>query len=82
MVGAELDALRGGPLDKHGVGSRILSVAAEVNESELARLAGFGKDRPDPSGGSERGLTLPEITAYMDANFERAKATGAGSTGS
>jgi hypothetical protein len=34
---------------------------------------GFGKDRPDPSGGSERGLRLPEITAYMDANFERAK---------
>jgi mono/diheme cytochrome c family protein len=72
--GAELDKLRGGPLDKQGSGSRILDVAAEVNETELARLAGFGKDRPDPNGGSERGLTLPEITAYMDANFERAKA--------
>jgi RoxA-like, cytochrome c-like len=71
--GAELDALRGGPLDKQGSGSRILSVHAEVNETELARLAGFGKDRPDPNGGSERGLTLPEITAYMNANFERAK---------
>jgi hypothetical protein len=71
--GAVLDALRDGPLDKHGAGSRILGVTAEVNEAELARLAEFGKDRPDASGGSERGLTHPEITAYMGANFERAK---------
>jgi hypothetical protein len=71
--GAELDSLRDGPLDKHGSGSRILGVTAEVNESELERLAGFGKDRQDPSGGFERGLTLPEITSYMDANFDRAK---------
>ena len=68
-----LDALRNGPLDKRGAGSRILGVTAEVNEAELARLAGFGKDRPDPSGGSERGLTSAEIVTYMDANFERAK---------
>jgi len=71
--GAELDALRDGPLDKHGSGSRILGVTAEVNETELARLAEFGKDRPDPAGGSERGLTLSEIVTYMDANFERAR---------
>ncbi len=71
--GAVLDGLRDGPLDKHGAGSRILGVTAEVNEAELARLASFGKDRPDSSGGSERGLTAPEIVAYMDANFERAK---------
>ena len=71
--GVELDALRDGPLDKHGSGSRILGVTAEVNESELERLGGFGKDRQDPAGGFERGLTLPEITAYMDANFDRAK---------
>ena len=43
--GARLDALRDGPLDKHGSGSRILGVTAGVNESELERLAGFGKDR-------------------------------------
>jgi mono/diheme cytochrome c family protein len=73
--GAQLDELRDGPLDKRGSGSRILDVTAHVDETELARLAGFGKDRPDPSGGVERGLTTPEITAYMDANFERAKAT-------
>jgi hypothetical protein len=71
--GAELDALRDGPLNKHGVGSRILDATAHVNEAELARLAGFGKDRLDPSGGTERGLTAPEITTYMNANFERAK---------
>lgn len=71
--GAQLDELRNGPLDKHGVGSRILGVNAQVDETEIARLADFGKDRPDPAGGIERGLTGPEVTAYMDANFERAK---------
>jgi cytochrome c5 len=71
--GAQLDGLRDGPLDKRGSGSRILDTTARVNESELARLAEFGKDRPNPAGGFERGLTAQEITAYMDANFERAK---------
>lgn len=73
--GAELDALRDGPLDKHGTGSRILDATAKVSEAELERLAQFGKDRQDPSGGLERGLTLPEIMTFMAANFERAKAT-------
>jgi hypothetical protein len=71
--GARLDELRDGPLDKRGSGSRILDTTAKVNEAELARLAEFGKDRANPAGGFERGLTAPEITAYMDANFERAK---------
>jgi hypothetical protein len=71
--GAVLDALRDGPLDKHGAGSRILGVTAEVNEAELARLAEFGSARQDPCGGSERGLTAAEIVSYMDANFERAR---------
>ena len=44
--GAELDALRDGPLDKHGGGSRILDATAQVHEAELARLAEFGKDWP------------------------------------
>jgi len=73
--GAVLDELRDGPLDKHGVGSRILDVDAQVNEAELARLAGFGKDRQDPWGETERGLTAPEITTYMDENFKRARDT-------
>src|ERR1700681_2778458 len=46
--GAELDALRNGPLDKHGAGSRILDPHAKVHESEITRLAEFGKERPDP----------------------------------
>jgi mono/diheme cytochrome c family protein len=72
--GAQLDELRDGPLDKHGVGSRILNATAHVEEAEIERLAGFGKDREDPSGGRmERGLTAPEIRAFMDANFARAK---------
>src|SRR5262249_50847461 len=71
---ATLDELRDGPLDKHGVGSRILDAKAQVHEDEIERLASFGKDRPDPMGGGmERGLTSSEITSYMNANFDRAK---------
>ncbi|NUS19137.1 MAG: cytochrome C, partial [Mesorhizobium sp.] len=39
--GAQLDALRGGPLDKRGAGSRILGVDGNVNEDEIQRLASF-----------------------------------------
>lgn len=70
--GAELDELRNGPLDKHGAGSRILDVDAKVHEDEIARLAGFGKDRKDPAGGIERGLTAKEIDTFMAANLKRA----------
>src|ERR1700721_1688406 len=71
--GAVLDHLRNGPLDKHGVGSRILDCTAHVHHEEIERLAGFGKECQDPAGGTERGLTAPEIKAYMKANFARAK---------
>ena len=71
--GAVLDELRNGPLDKHGAGSRILNVDGKVDESEIARLAEFGSDYADPSGGTERGLNSQQITTYMTANFERAK---------
>ena len=50
--GAVLDNLRNGPLDKHGVGSRILDQTAAVNESQLARLADSartGRTPPAPS---------------------------------
>jgi hypothetical protein len=69
--GAVLDELRDGPLDKHGGGSRILDVDAKVHEDEIARLAGFGKDRTDPAGGVERGLTAKEIDTFMKANLKR-----------
>ena len=70
--GADLDELRDGPLDKHGGGSRILDVDAKVHEDEIARLAGFGKDRNDPAGGIERGLTAKEIDTFMATNLKRA----------
>ena len=70
-TGAELDGLRDGPLDKHGGGSRILDVDAKVHADEIARLANFGKDRKDPAGGIERGLTATEIDTYMKANIKR-----------
>src|ERR1700733_4264049 len=54
--GAVLDELRNGPLDKRGAGSRILNVDAEVDESEITRLAEFGSDYTDGSGSTERGL--------------------------
>ena len=69
--GAVLDQLRDGPLDKHGGGSRILDVDARVHEDEIARLAGFGKDRKDPAGGIERSLTAKEIDTFMKANLKR-----------
>jgi len=37
--GAVLDELRNGPLDKHGAGSRILGVDAQVHLDEIDRLA-------------------------------------------
>src|SRR5262245_15335528 len=46
--GATLDELRDGPLDKHGVGSRILDATAHVHKDEIERLASFGKERLDP----------------------------------
>ncbi len=71
VSGAELDHLRNGPLDKHGGGSRILDVEADVHEDEIARLERFGSDRPLPGGGTERGLDAGQIKAFMDANLKR-----------
>jgi hypothetical protein len=71
ISGAVLDELRDGPLDKHGGGSRILDADARVHEDEIARFAGFGKDRKDPAGGIERGLTAKEIDTFMKANIKR-----------
>ena len=69
--GVELDALRDGPLDKHGVGSRILDAHAHIDEAEIQRLAEFGSDRPTADGGVERGLDTSQIKTYMDATFAR-----------
>jgi hypothetical protein len=70
--GMRLNALRGGPLDKKGVGSGILDSHGAVNAKALARLRGFAKTKVNEDGSSELGLGLPELRSYMDANFERA----------
>ncbi len=72
LKGAQLDALRGGPLDKRGAGSRILEVTGGIDEVELARLDQFAADKLDASGVSERGLGIEQLRIMMDANFARA----------
>jgi hypothetical protein len=73
LEGLRPGALRGGPLDKHGAGSGILDQAGGVDERELARLDEFASDQSVPRGRKERGLTLPDLRRYMDANFARAE---------
>ena len=51
---------------------QILDSRGNVNAKELARLRGFAKKKASSDGSSELGLALPELRAYMDANFERA----------
>ncbi|QOG18488.1 MULTISPECIES: di-heme-cytochrome C peroxidase [Bradyrhizobium] len=71
--GPQLDALRGGPLDKLGAGSRILGVDGKVNEDEIARLQSFGRIYTDPNTGvSEPGLNAAEIKTFMHDNLKRA----------
>jgi len=69
--GAILDQLRNGPLDKHGAGSRILSVDGQVDEGEIKRFADFGRDYANPDGGTERGLNAQEIKTFMAENLKR-----------
>ena len=69
--GAILDELRNGPLDKHGAGSRILSVDGQVDEGEIKRFADFGRDYANPEGGTERGLNAQEIKTFMAENLKR-----------
>ena len=70
--GLQLNALRGGPLDKKGAGSGILDARGTVDANELSRLQGFAKEKTTADGSSELGLGLAELRAYMDANFARA----------
>lgn len=72
LDGVQLDGLRGGPLDKKGVGSGILDANAQVSTAELDRLDGFGSDKVGADGSTERGLDASDIKRMMDANFERA----------
>lgn len=72
VQGIRLDRLRDGPLDKHGVGSGILDAKGRVVAAELARLDEFASDHTGPDGRPERGLDLPALRRFMDANFARA----------
>jgi hypothetical protein len=72
LHGLKLNALRGGPLDKKGAGSRLIDAHGVVDAKEVARLKKFAKEMVRADGSSEPGLGLPELRAYMDANFERA----------
>ena len=70
--GLQLNALRGGPLDKQGAGSRILNARGAIDAKEISRLRTFANDKQNHDGSSELGLGLAELRAYMDANFARA----------
>lgn len=70
--GLQLNALRGGPLDKKGVGSGILNARGAIVAKELSRLRSFANEKQNGDGSSEPGLGLAELRAYMDANFARA----------
>lgn len=70
--GLQLNALRGGPLDKKGVGSGILNARGVIDAKEVSRLRGFAHEKQSVDGSSEPGLGLDELRAYMDANFARA----------
>jgi hypothetical protein len=71
--GVRLNALRGGPLDKRGVGSRLLNEQGEFMAAEFERLEGFASLKTAADGRSEPGVDSKELRRFMDANFERAK---------
>jgi hypothetical protein len=72
LQGLRLNRLRGGPLDKKGVGSGILDAYGEVDAAQLARLRKFAVGKKSASGRAELGLGPRELKRFMDANFERA----------
>jgi hypothetical protein len=72
LGGVRLDALRRGPLDKQGAGSRILDAQAEVDLAELARLGDFASPKTDAQGRIELGLDAAQLRTMMDVNFARA----------
>lgn len=72
LHGVKLNALRNGPFDKKGAGSRILNSRGLVSQAQLERLKEFAS-RKDPAHGSgELGLDAGELQLMMDANYARA----------
>lgn len=72
LQGLRLNRLRGGPLDKKGVGSGILNAHGVVDAAQLARLHEFAVSKKSLGGRTELGLGARELKRFMDANFERA----------
>jgi hypothetical protein len=72
LHGLRLNRLRGGPLDKKGVGSGILDAHGQVDAAQLARLREFAVSKKSAGGRAEPGLGPRELKHFMDANFERA----------
>jgi len=72
LHGVRLSKLRNGPLDKKGVGSRILDSKGQVKASELNRLKEFASLKVSRKGTKELGLDARELEIMMDANYERA----------
>ena len=73
LHGVKLNALRNGPFDKKGAGSRILNARAVVSEAQLERLRKFASMKTLADGKREMGLDGAQLKQMMDANFERAK---------
>ncbi len=69
--GLRLSDLRFGPLDKQGVGSRIIDLEGNISEDQLMRLDSFAADFEDESGTLERGLNEAALNKMMDENFAR-----------
>lgn len=70
--GIKLNALRNGPFDKKGAGSRILTVRGKVSATQLARLNQFASLKIAADGSQELGLDGVDLKRMMDANFARA----------
>ena len=70
--GVKLNALRNGPFDKKGAGSRILNSRGVVSEAQLERLKEFASLKHPAHGSGEPGLDAGELQAMMDANYQRA----------
>jgi hypothetical protein len=70
--GFSADALRGGPLDKRGSGSRILNAQGKIDLLQLSRLEEFAAQHQSADGTTELGLGAAQLKTMMDANFKRA----------
>ena len=71
--GLAVSSLREGPLDKRGVGSRILDQTGRADVKQIDRLDEFASDYRSPDGGTTERLNAEQLVTFMDANFERGK---------